>query len=93
MEGSWHDRVLGIGHEVRLSVIGPVVRCVMTTLAQADLPHDPRVLRTVTEHNRVPVGDGNELPCVGVYAELLSPGIMRCGDPVSLEENAVAPLR
>jgi uncharacterized protein YcbX len=85
VERSWRERVLAVGPEVRLRVIGPVVRCVMTTLAQADLPHDPAVLRTVAQHNRLPVGDARALPCVGVYAEVLSPGIVSCGDGVTLE--------
>ena len=41
VENAWVGRTLAIGEEVRLSVLMPCPRCVMTTLAQGDLPNDP----------------------------------------------------
>jgi len=71
VENGWNDRVLAVSDETRLRVVTPVVRCVMTTLPQGDLPNDPGILRTVAKHNRVPVGALGRLPCVGVYADVL----------------------
>jgi uncharacterized protein len=73
MDDDWIDHVLSIGDEVRLRVTGPCPRCVMTTLAQADLPHDPHVLRTAARLNKAHVG---------VYASVLQTGWIRRGDPV-----------
>lgn len=84
VENDWARRVVAIG-EVRLKVIIPTPRCVMTTLAQSDLPRDPRVLRATAEHNRIRAGGLGELPCAGIYAAVLTPGTIRRGDPVRLE--------
>ncbi len=64
-----------------------VPRCVMTTLAQGDLPADPDVLRTITRANSVDVlQTGTRYPCVGVYADVLAEGEIHRGDPVRLLE-------
>jgi uncharacterized protein YcbX len=76
LENGWVGRTLALGDEVRLRVTGPCPRCVMTTLAQADLPKDPGILRTAAQHNQVHVG---------VYASVLQGGTLRRGDAVSLE--------
>lgn len=83
IEAAWVDRTLAIGEEVRLSVIAPCVRCVMTTLPQGDLPGDPEILRVVGRHARFPFGSYGALPCVGVYAEVVSTGMIRRGDSIS----------
>ena len=59
-------------------------RCVMTTVAQGDLPNDPEVLRTLVRHNRAQVGTTGSFPCAGVYAVVEAPGSIRTGDPVQL---------
>ena len=84
VENDWARRVVGIG-EVRLKVIIPTPRCVMTTLAQGDLPRDPSILQTTADHNRIRAGGLGELPCAGVYAAVLTAGTIRRGDPVRLE--------
>ncbi len=81
-ESAWLERTLAIGDEVRLEVTMPCVRCVMTTLAQGDLPADPGILRAVAQHNRVNLGSYGALPCVGVYASVTQGGIVRRGDAV-----------
>jgi len=75
VENGWIGRTLAIGDELRLAVTGACPRCVMTTLAQGDLPKDPGVLRTAAKWN-----DAN----VGVYASVLQGGTVRRGDPVRL---------
>ena len=41
-ENAWVGHTLAIGTAVRLNITGPCGRCVMTTLAQGDLPTDHR---------------------------------------------------
>lgn len=74
-EESWIGRTIALGGEVRLRVVSPCERCVMTTLAQSDLPHDPGILHALARHNGANVG---------VYAAVVSAGQVRCGDPVRL---------
>ena len=82
IENSWAGRTLAIGNEVVLRVSIPCPRCVHTTLPQGDLPHDPGILRTIAQHNRRDLGDFGTLPCAGVYADVVKPGIIRRGDAV-----------
>ena len=74
-ENVWIGHTLAIGDEVRLSITGPCGRCVMTTLAQGDLPKDSGILRTAVQNNH-----GN----VGVYAAVVRGGTIRRGDRVRL---------
>jgi len=76
VENAWIGRTLAIGDAVRLSVTGPCPRCVMTTLAQGDLPRDTGILRTAAQHNQANAG---------VYASVLQGGEIRRGDSVRLE--------
>jgi uncharacterized protein YcbX len=86
VESGWQARTLEIGG-ARLQVSFTVPRCVLTTLAQGDLPADRGVLRAITEANSVDVlHSGTAYPCVGVYADVLSEGPIRRGDPVRLLE-------
>ena len=84
VENVWVGRELAIGETVRLSLALPDPRCVMTTLAQDDLPKDIDILRTVTRHNRIQVGAAGQFPCVGVDAMVAAPGTMRTGDRVAI---------
>jgi len=74
-EEAWIDRTVAIGEDVRLRITGPCQRCVMTTLAQADLPRDSGILRTAAQRNHANVG---------VYATVESGGMVRRGDPITL---------
>jgi uncharacterized protein YcbX len=85
----WVDHELTIGDAVRLGVALPDPRCVMTTLAQEELPKDTEVLRTLTRHNRVQVGAAGLFPCAGVYAVVEVPGTLRVGDRVALPGSEV----
>ncbi len=84
IENDWVGRELGLGDGTRLNVALLDPRCVMTTLAQDDLPQDTDVLRTLVRHNRVQVGDLGQFPCTGVYAVVAAPGTVRTGDRVVL---------
>lgn len=78
-----------VGAEVRLggamvNVLMPTMRCVMTTLAQGDLPEDRGVLRAASTHNRVEITGLGKWACVGAYAGVVTPGDVATGDDVSL---------
>jgi uncharacterized protein len=75
VENDWIGHTVAIGENVRLAITGPCPRCVMTTLAQGDLPKDSGILRTAAQHNGVNVG---------VYASVIRAGTIRRGDPVTL---------
>jgi uncharacterized protein len=83
VENAWTGRSLQLGDSVRLTVFLSDPRCVMTTLAQDDLPKDTEILRTLVRHNRVDVA-GGLYPCAGVYAVVEAAGTTRAGDRVSL---------
>jgi uncharacterized protein len=76
LENVWVGRILAIGDAVRIRIDRPCVRCVMTALAQSDLPYDPGILRTAAQHNAAQVG---------VYASVLQGGRIRRGDTVRIE--------
>ena len=75
VENDWVGHQVQIGAQVRLLVTEVTGRCVMTTLPQADLPHDRGILKTVAEHNGA---------ATGVYAQVLSGGTVRHGDAVTV---------
>jgi uncharacterized protein len=84
-EDDWLGCDLHIGDEVVIHMVGPTPRCVMTTLAQPDLPKDSDILRTVARINMKDMGVLGHFPCAGSYAEVVSPGVVRQGDPIRFE--------
>ena len=70
VEQAWIGKTLKIG-DIELGVTSSCGRCVMTTLAQGDLPKDNGILRTAVQHN-----EGN----VGVYAKVIKGGTIKRGD-------------
>ena len=76
VEDSWIGRTIAIGEQVRLHVLRPTGRCVMTTLAQGDLPKDLGILRTAVQANQAKVG---------VYVTVVRGGVIRRDDPVTIE--------
>ena len=86
VENGWVGRELAIGDEVRLRISDPTPRCSIPTLAQKDLARDPGVLRTVVEHNSIPVPvlDNERLPCAGVYAFVVRGGTVKLNDAVQV---------
>ena len=84
VENDWIGRGLTIGDTVRVNVALPDPRCVMTTLAQDELPKDNDILRTLTRHNRIQVGTNGQFPCAGVYAVIEVPGTLQTGDRVTV---------
>jgi uncharacterized protein YcbX len=87
VENAWIGKTIAIGDDVRIRVTDPCPRCVMTTLAQEDLPADPGILRTAARHNRMVGGegrgpDGVYAASIGVYGAVARGGTVRRGDPV-----------
>lgn len=78
IENDWIGHTLAIGDRVRISITCPCPRCVMTTMAQGELPDDTSILRTAVQHNQ-----GN----VGIYGTVVQGGIVRRGDLVRLEQG------
>lgn len=85
VENDWYDRELRIGDTLTLRVIANTPRCAVPTLAHGALPRDTAALRTLAQHNRVPVVPGGGIePCAGSYAQVVRPGRIRPGDLVRL---------
>ncbi|MCZ8513859.1 MOSC domain-containing protein [Paenibacillus filicis] len=76
VENGWVGKQIRIGDEVLLQVTQPCIRCIMTTLAQGDLPNDPAILRTAVKHNK---------GAMGVYAKVIQTGRIRRGDKIVIE--------
>ncbi|MEW6472889.1 MAG: MOSC N-terminal beta barrel domain-containing protein [Actinomycetota bacterium] len=86
VENDWVGRRLRIGPEVVIDVLVPSPRCAIPTLRHGDLPPDPDALRTVREHNFVPVpieGFGSAT-CLGAHAAVVARGRVAVGDEVVL---------
>ena len=87
-ENDWTGAGVSFGSGLGASVLLPTMRCIMTTLAQGDLPRDNEVLRTVTRHNRIAITGLGTWSCVGAYAAVTAPGPVRVGDEVSVAHPA-----
>ncbi len=75
VENDWTGKTLEIGDEVRIKVMMPTIRCLVTTLPQDDLPNDPDVLKTAAANNSANVG---------VYALVERGGRVHRGDELRL---------
>lgn len=88
VENDWIGHTILIGAELRLHLIDPCPRCVVTTLAQADLPHDPGILRTLGRHNAAAsatLAPGVVFSAIaGIYASVLCGGMLCCNDAIRL---------
>jgi hypothetical protein len=73
-ELAWQDKRLRVGGTV-LQLTTECPRCVMTTHGFADLPRDPKIMRSLVQH-----AGGN----LGVYARVEEPGEVRVGDELQL---------
>jgi hypothetical protein len=83
LENEWNGRRLAAGG-VTLEVSVPSPRCVMTTLAQGDLPPDRGILQTLAKHNRRDVAGMGLFACFGAYASVVHGGAVEVGDEVRL---------
>jgi len=72
VEQSWIGRTLNLG-TCQVEIVSPCERCLMTTLAQENLPLDSKILTTI--------GRSSDLS-FGVYAKVIKPGVLKSGDSV-----------
>jgi hypothetical protein len=79
-ENDWVGRTIHIGDLVVKGEL-PTIRCAMPMHAQADLPRDPSVLRTI-------VRKANQ--SLGLYASVIEAGSVATGDPVELVPRSAA---
>ncbi|MBF6560758.1 MAG: MOSC N-terminal beta barrel domain-containing protein [Candidatus Binataceae bacterium] len=77
VEDQWLEGAIEIGGAVRMVGMRPALRCAITTHPQAELPHDPAILRTAWSHHRA---------YVGLFAAVGTPGTIRIGDAVVLTD-------
>ena len=75
VEERWVGGVLTIGEQLQLRVDGGCPRCVVTTLAQGNLPDDMEILRATARHNKV---------TAGIRLSVMTSGAMAIDDPVRL---------
>lgn len=73
-ETEWVGATVRVG-AVELEIVAPTARCVMVTRPFADLPGNRELLRTIVARFD---------QCVGVYANVRTPGTVRTGDPVEV---------
>ncbi len=72
-EDDWVGATLTIG-DVVVRLTAPMTRCVMVNAAQPGLAEDPRVLRALADR----------AGRLGLMAEVVTPGVVRRGDPVTV---------
>lgn len=85
-ENEWAGRTLQVGQgddAVEITLGEPAPRCIMTTVAQGDLPREPGVLQTIAAENKLtnPLGT---FACLGCYASVASGGTVEVGAPITL---------
>jgi uncharacterized protein YcbX len=68
---------------VEIAIGDPTPRCIMTTLAQQGLPRQVGMLQTLARINRRSSALGS-FACLGAYATVARPGVVRAGDEVSV---------
>lgn len=84
VEDAWLDRSIGIGAVV-LSPTTPVSRCVMVTLEHRDATRDKNALRRIAQQHRVKTPYTTApTPCLGLYTDVATEGVVRIGDPVTV---------
>ncbi|HET9892090.1 MAG TPA: MOSC N-terminal beta barrel domain-containing protein [Mycobacterium sp.] len=82
-ENNWVGGKLAIG-EARLRVLTATSRCVVPTLEHGPLPRAPQALRIPAAENRLDTGGHGKQPCAGAYLAVVTKGVIRVGDPVTV---------
>jgi len=81
VEDGWTGRRVRVGERLVLRIRGRMPRCVMVNLPQTGLDPDRDLLDRITRANQ---------GALGVVADVLRPGPVSVGDPVTVEEECPA---
>ncbi|WP_374158430.1 MOSC domain-containing protein [Mycobacterium sp. G7A2] len=85
VENDWVGRTIAVGPDgVELRATLPTPRCSVPTLQHGEVGRSPHSVRYLLEHNRVEAPGFGVLPCAGLYAEVLTGGVLRAGDAVCI---------
>ena len=86
-ENDWVGKTIVIGASVRLNITDPTPRCSIPTLSNGTFLKDPKVLKTIVDHNmlEVPLLENKVLPCTGIYGFLIHSGVVSINDRVWVE--------
>ncbi|MDT5004424.1 MAG: uncharacterized protein QOJ24_1600 [Mycobacterium sp.] len=84
-EDDWLNCDVHLGEQavVHLAILTP--RCVMTTLPQPGLPKDAAILKAIARLGLKDLPFFGQSACAGWYADIVSPGVVRRGDPIDIE--------
>jgi hypothetical protein len=86
-EDEWMGTDLRIGDSVRIHIVAPTLRCPMPSVAQDGLSRDIEILRTLNRVATRALSPLGNFPCLGAYAEVVTPGVIRVGDRVEIIET------
>lgn len=72
---------------MHLKITDPTPRCSIPTLSNGTFAKDPKVLKTIVDHNmlEVPLLEDKVLPCTGVYGFLVQGKNISIHDSVWVE--------
>ena len=84
-EDDWLGCDVHLGEQAVVHLVVPTPRCVMTTLAQPGLPKDAAVLKTIARFGLKGSSRFGQSACAGWYADIVTPGIVRRGDPIRVQ--------
>lgn len=79
VEEMWVGRTIIIGSALRLKITHRTERCVMVNTLANGSGKDSRMLKMIAAENDA---------CFGVYADVITPGLIVCGDPVKIIDAA-----
>jgi uncharacterized protein YcbX len=85
-ENDWTGKEFNVG-EARLRGLAATTRCVVPTLEHGSLPRAPHALRTPAVENRWEASGSVAQPCAGVYFGVVTQGVIRVGDRVSMPSH------
>lgn len=86
VENDWVGRTISFGSDgVELRATLPTPRCSVPTLEHGQVGRSPRSVRYLLDHNQVEAAGFGVLPCAGLYAEVVTGGILRAGDAVRID--------
>lgn len=87
IENAWRGKTLAIGPELRLQFVAPTPRCAVPMLPHGSLKMAPGAVSAVARLNRIEMPElGPGLfPCLGAFAVVAAPGLVRVGQEVRIE--------